>query len=236
VSGADPRGFDLQVSTSRESARNMKPNFEKIGIHTVNNISWWRRQRINFLRLIALFFGTLLFVSRPILDADSGIRAGMDAIGLILLFVGVFGRFWSIIYIGGRKSKLVLDYGPYSICRHPLYLFSTIATIGIALTFGSIFLTAGLGFVVFFVLYETARHEERYLLDQFNKDYLDYAVRVPRIIPNFSLWKNEVEINLDTRALYGNFRDALVFLFFIPLSRFWNWLREEYDIGFISLL
>jgi protein-S-isoprenylcysteine O-methyltransferase Ste14 len=214
----------------------MKSNFEDLGTHTVKKISWWRRQRINLLRLIALFFGILLFVSRPILDADSGIRAGMDAIGIILLFVGIFGRFWSIIYIGGRKSKLVLDYGPYSICRHPLYLFSTIATIGIGLTFGSIVLTAGLGLVVFFVLYETAHHEERYLLDQFNKEYHDYTIRVPRIIPNVSLWRNPVEINVDTRALYGNFKDALVLIFFIPLSRFWNWLREEYDVGFISLL
>jgi protein-S-isoprenylcysteine O-methyltransferase Ste14 len=214
----------------------MKSNLEEIGTHTAKRVSWWRKQRINLLRLVALLFGALLFVFQPIVDSTSGIRAGMDSLGLILLFIGIFGRFWSIVYIGGRKSKLVFDYGPYSICRHPLYLSSTIATIGIGLAFGSVVLAAGLGLVVFFILYETARHEERHLLAQFESEYREYATRVPRIIPNLSLWKNPAEINLDTRALYGNFKDALVLICFIPISRIWNWLREEYDVGFISLL
>lgn len=197
------------------------------------NISWWRRHRIDALRLSVLVLAPLLFLARPLIEVGSVGHVVLDSVGIILIFVGVMGRFWCIIHIGGRKSKSVYQDGPYSICRHPLYLFSTVATFGVGLTFGSVLIGVVLGLLVFGILYKTARHEERYLLAQFNQDYRDYARRVPRMIPRFSLWKDEPKIFLDTKALYGNFRDALVFMSFIPLSRLCIWLREEYQTGFI---
>ncbi len=188
------------------------------------------------LRLTVFVFCIFLLISRPILEADSGGRAAMDSLGILLIFLGIFGRFWSIIYIGGRKSKIVLSEGPYSICRHPLYLFSTIATIGVGLTFGSLILTTAIGILVFTILYETARHEELHLTSQFGTAYQDYVRTVPRLIPKLGLWKNSAEIVLDTGALHINFKDALVFASFIPLSRFLNWAREAFNLGVFSLL
>lgn len=43
--------------------------------------------------------------------------------------------FWSILYIGGRKNQMIMQDGPYSMCRHPLYLFSTIGVFGFGLAF-----------------------------------------------------------------------------------------------------
>jgi protein-S-isoprenylcysteine O-methyltransferase Ste14 len=214
----------------------MKHELERIEKIIAEKPSWLRRQRINVLRLTALVFGILLLISRPILEAESGGRAAVDSLGILLIVSGILGRFWSIIYIGGRKSKIVLSEGPYSICRHPLYLFSTIATVGVGLTFGSILLAAALGLVVFFILHETARHEEIHLTSKFGVTYQDYARRVPMLIPEFGLWRNSAEIALETRALYVNFKDALVFASFIPLSRLVNWAREAFSLGIFPVL
>jgi protein-S-isoprenylcysteine O-methyltransferase Ste14 len=199
-------------------------------------ISVWRRQRINVLRLSVLLFIPLVLVVQPSILIGSAAHALLDSLGIMLILAGIAGRFWCIIHIGGRKSRLVLQDGPYSICRHPLYLFSTVATVGIGLTFGSILLAAGLGLVVLCVLYVTARHEERYLIAHFGEDYRAYARRVPRLIPSFGLWRSQAEIRIDTGALYGNFRDALVLMSFIPLSRFLVWLRETYDLGLVQMI
>lgn len=49
-------------------------------------------------------------------------------VGVFLVFVGIIGRIYATIFIGGMKNEGVdgskfIDYGAYSICRNPLYLF-----------------------------------------------------------------------------------------------------------------
>lgn len=54
----------------------------------------------------------------------------LEVLGISLVIFAVLGRFWSILYIGGRKNKEVMQDGPYSMCRHPLYQFSTMGVVG----------------------------------------------------------------------------------------------------------
>ncbi len=176
------------------------------------------KHRINLLRLSFVIAIPLLLFSKSFWDTGSWVSEVVDMLGLFLVITAVLGRFWSIIYIGGRKSKLVFQDGPYSIARHPLYLFSTIGTVGFGLMMGSIALTVLLAGVTFLILNATAEKEEHFLRATYGNDYDDYAARVPRIIPKFSLFKTEKTSTFSIGELRANMFDALVFLGFIPLS------------------
>ncbi len=198
--------------------------------------SWWRRQRINALRLSALVVLPLLVAAQPVIAPGSLGHALIDSAGILLVIAGVIGRFWCIAYIGGRKSQSVFQDGPYSICRHPLYLFSTLATVGLGLMLGSLVFAVLIGGITFAILSRTAAHEEVFLRKEFGTEYDDYAARVPRILPDVTLWRSAPEVTARISTLHGNFRDALVFLGFIPLTRLIMWLRESYDLGLYAVI
>lgn len=176
------------------------------------------RNRINLLRLSFIVAIPALVFSKPIWNETSWISEIVDMLGLFLIIAAVLGRFWAIIYIGGRKSKLVFQDGPYSICRHPLYLFSTIGAFGFGLMLGSIVLTVLLGGITFIILNATAEKEEHFLRATFGSSYDDYAARVPRIIPKTSLFKTEKTSTFSIAELRNNMFDAFVFLGFIPVA------------------
>lgn len=176
------------------------------------------KHRINLLRLSFVFALPLLIFSKSVWDTGSWVSEIVDMLGLFLVITAVLGRFWSIIYIGGRKSALVFQDGPYSIARHPLYLFSTIGTVGFGLMMGSVVLTVVLAGITFLILNATAEKEERFLRATYGTDYDEYAARVPRIIPKFALFKTEKTSTFSIQELRANMFDALVFLGFIPLA------------------
>ncbi len=199
-------------------------------------LTWWVKHRINALRVAAVLLVPFLVMLQPVVLPASLPYALMDTVGILLVFAGVLGRFWCIVYIGGRKSEVVFQDGPYSICRHPLYLFSTIATLGLGLMLGSVILSLLFAAIVYFILSRTAEGEEKYLRAEFGTDYDDYASRVPRILPKVALWQTHPYVTADLVHLKGNFRDALVFILFIPATRLIVWLRETYDLGIVPIL
>ena len=157
----------------------------------------------------------------------------VEVLGVFLIIAGVLGRFWSILYIGGRKNMEVLQVGPYSICRHPLYLFSTIATIGFGLMLGSFVLTLFLGGCVFVILSMTAAREEAFLHSEFGASYGAYAARVPRILPDLSLFTTPAEHTFNADILRRNGRDALVFLSLIPVAEAAEFLHETMQLPYL---
>ena len=183
--------------------------------------------RIRILRLAFLAMLPLVVFSRSAWIEPEWLFDLFEVAGIFLVIFGVLGRFWAILYIGGHKNLTVIQSGPYSICRHPLYLFSTIATAGFGLMLGSVVLTALLGVVVFVILSLTAQREERFLRAEFGGAYEAYAARVPRIWPDLSLFTTPKEVVFSVPHLRGNFFDALVFLSFIPLAELMEWLKEE---------
>lgn len=191
--------------------------------------------RIWGLRLFFVLAVPLILFTRSAWTHPEWIFEVLEVSGIFLVIAGVLGRFWAILYIGAMKNRSVMQVGPYSICRHPLYLFSTIGVLGFGMMMGSLLLTAFLGLSVFLILSATAAREEAFLRSEFGPAYAEYAARVPRIWPQPGLFTTPAEVTCSVKALRVNFADALVFLAFIPLAELMESVKEAGLLPTIAL-
>ncbi len=141
----------------------------------------------------------------------------IEAAGLVLISLGILGRIWSTLYIGGRKSDEVVTEGPYSVMRNPLYFFSSIAAMGVGAQTGSIALAVLLGALCVIAFLIVIKREEAFLSGTFGKDYADYCARVPRFFPKFGLFRDPETVLVSTKRVYVTFLDGLVFFIAVPL-------------------
>jgi protein-S-isoprenylcysteine O-methyltransferase Ste14 len=100
------------------------------------------------------------------------------------------------VYAFGKKSKELCTDGPYSICRHPLYLSSFICGIGVASQADSVGVI--MAFVIIFWCYylQVIKAEEKGLRALFGEDYNVYCNRVPRIFPNVSNYQTRETVTV----------------------------------------
>ena len=148
---------------------------------------------------------------------DGVVHEGIESFGLGAIVIAIVGRAWCSLYIGGRKKAEIVDTGPYSISRNPLYLFSHLGALGIGAQTGS--LTLALGFLVISVVvfHFTVEREEAWLLNAFGAPYADYMRRVPRNGPAFSRWRDEESLEIRPQFFLTTIRDGLVFLLAVPI-------------------
>ena len=182
--------------------------------------------RINILRALALcILPTPLFI-RPYYD-DTLLGDVMEQAGVILIVACVFGRCWTILYIGGRKNEILVMTGPYSICRNPLYLFSTIGVLGFGLMLQSLIYAALMTSLVFLIFVWTIRKEEVFLRQKFGEIYATYADRTPRIVPtNIKIINHALSVTINVQVLKRTFLDSILFILLIPISEVFEFLRE----------
>jgi protein-S-isoprenylcysteine O-methyltransferase Ste14 len=160
------------------------------GAQTLNGLQVSRtRTRLLVSRLFGLTilfmvaFGTSYWTVNPMFDEM------LFLAGVVLAVVGFCGRLWCLSYIAGRKKRVLVMEGPYSLCRHPLYFFSLVGGIGLGLcteTF-SVALLFALAFAAYYP--QAIRGEETFLSDNF-PEYEEYKKRVPLFFPS---WSNFVE-------------------------------------------
>src|ERR1041384_2965565 len=99
------------------------------------DLNSFQRQRRLLLAALILVLGSILVAGASLQPEDTHDR--IEAYGVMLIMIGIGGRLWSTLYIGGRKSAELVRTGPYSITRNPLYLFSSIAAAGAGAQMGS---------------------------------------------------------------------------------------------------
>lgn len=184
-----------------------------------------RRKRIvlvsGLLLLVALLFSDSLWPS------GSLPHEGSEMLGYALISLCIVGRSWCSLYIGGRKKTQLVEEGPYSISRNPLYVFSVLGGIGIGLQAGN--LTTGLvcGMFVFAIFNTVIQREEDFLMSRFPDGFAAYAARVPRWGPRLSRWQSSEELLVRPRFVLVTFRDALGFLLAIPVLEAVEWAQVE---------
>jgi len=151
----------------------------------------------------------------------------MDIVGFILIVISGVGRIWASAYISGLKSKKVIDYGPYSITRNPLYFFSLLGFIGAGLVFGSLIITSLLILTFAITHIPIILYEEEKLIELFGDEYREYIKRVPRFFPNISNLKNPKEAIFRPNQFSKSLRDATLIIFSYGVVKLIVWLHLE---------
>src|SRR3954469_5447769 len=67
-------------------------------------------------------------VAAPIVDKASSL------LGFALVTTATLRRLWSLAFISGHKNASLVQDGPYSCTRNPLYFFSAIGALGLGIT------------------------------------------------------------------------------------------------------
>lgn len=177
--------------------------------------------------IFGIAFVGWIIVSTPKLDNFSIL---FNIIGLILLFIGIIGRIYSTLYIGGMKNEgsdgnSFIDDGIYKACRNPLYFFSFLGLIGLLFLKGQIcFIFIGGG--LFLLVYHfTILKEEAFLRDKFGKSYEKFLSEVPRFFPNFSKFSYKERIEIRPFFLHKELKRAIVWIiaaFFIYIVSYFH--------------
>jgi protein-S-isoprenylcysteine O-methyltransferase Ste14 len=164
--------------------------------------------------LVVLVIIPIALFTAPLTANNSITYAIMEWLGYFLIAIGVLGRSFCTLFIGGKKTYNLITAGPYSVVRNPLYVFSFIAIVGIGLQFGMLSLL--LFMILLFYLYysEVIAREEIGLINNFGDKYLAYKKSVPRWIPKS--WKFDMPetIEASPAKVLKTMMDA--YIFFLP--------------------
>src|SRR5580704_15985945 len=105
---------------------------------------WAERRRAAIGLLILAPFAMAAVFSRPWLDSTSLGGLACTTVGWLLFLTGGVFRLWATLHIGGRKGRIVVDDGPYSLTRNPLYFGIFLMTLSVAAFLQSVALALGL--------------------------------------------------------------------------------------------
>jgi protein-S-isoprenylcysteine O-methyltransferase Ste14 len=167
--------------------------------------------------LVLLVFGSSYWSSAPLFEQM------LFVVGVVLAVLGFCGRLWCLSYIAGRKKRILVTVGPYSLCRHPLYFFSLVGGIGLGLCTETLSVT--ILFLLAFAVYypHIIQTEETFLSGNFT-DYEDYKRKVPLFFPKWSNFADG-EVAVNASELRGEIFESGGFMLAIAVFEFVEFLH-----------
>jgi protein-S-isoprenylcysteine O-methyltransferase Ste14 len=178
---------------------------------------WAERRRAAIGLAILAPFAVAAIFSRPWLDPTSLGALGCSTLGWLLFLAGGVFRLWATLHIGGRKGRIVVDDGPYSLTRNPLYFGIFLMTLSIAAFLQSLALAIGLVLAAYSYLQVTVQSEERRLSAKLGQEFRDYCGRISRFWPRPATFQTPAVLPVDVRCLWAEGRRALRWMW-IPLA------------------
>jgi protein-S-isoprenylcysteine O-methyltransferase Ste14 len=144
------------------------------------------RARLQLTRLLGFVVVVLVLSSASYwsLNGPSLVADGLFLGGALLAVAGFGGRLWALAHIGGRKKRLLVRSGPYSLCRHPLYMCSLVGGLGLVMCTGRLSVVVLYLAASWLLVPLTIRTEEAYLQERF-REYADYRRAVPALLPHW---------------------------------------------------
>lgn len=156
-----------------------------------------------------------------------------ELLGFALLVAAALWRIWCALFIAGSKNAELATTGPYSVVRNPLYIGNLIGAVGFgfAVHMPILALLLALAFAAFYP--PVVANEERSLAARFGERYSQYCARVPRWIPDWSLYREAVSVTVSPRRVRGAIFDAMWFLWAFAL---WEFVEELHTLSLIPTL
>jgi len=191
-----------------------------------------RRRKWVLRGLAAAAIGVVL-VSDSMWPSGGFTHEAIEFVGVGLLLVCVLGRAWCTLYIGGRKKAELVQDGPYSVTRNPLYVFSFIGAAGVGAAAGSVVTTLLVAVACYAVFTVVVLKEESFLSARFGSAYQTYCARVPRFWPRFSTWHDVETVEASPRLVLASVRDGAVFFLSIPLI---EGIEHLHELGHLPTL
>ncbi len=137
-----------------------------------------------------------------------------STLGWVTFLCGMLMRLWATLYVGARKRMTLVNEGPYSICRNPLYVGSFLLGLSLGLFLQSPIVLVALGLAMVLYATGTVPAEERDLRTIHGTPFDEYCRHVPRFIPRFALFQSPDLLELKVKGLKTEWRRM----------RYWLWM------------
>jgi protein-S-isoprenylcysteine O-methyltransferase Ste14 len=110
--------------------------------------------------------------------------------GVLLTLMGAGIAIWARFYLGSnwsgtvtvKKDHALVRRGPYAFVRHPIYTGLLLALLGTAVVWREVRVLAAIA-LVFVMLLLKMKLEEKFMVEEFDTEYREYARRVKALIP-----------------------------------------------------
>jgi protein-S-isoprenylcysteine O-methyltransferase Ste14 len=194
--------------------------------HFANHRIAWSRAVVVALVLLAIF-------SSPSASTPTWVVELAEMLGYFMLAAAALWRIWCAMFIAGNKNAELASAGPYSVVRNPLYLGNLLGVVGFGFAVEQPYMAAVLA-LAFALFYPTvvAREEER-LAATFGERYREYCARVPRWIPDWSLYVEPAEVAVSANRMRRAIFDAMWFLWAFAL---WEFIEELHKLNLLPTL
>jgi protein-S-isoprenylcysteine O-methyltransferase Ste14 len=189
--------------------------------------------RIAWSRAIILALLVLVVFSSPSMSMPAWLNELSEMLGFALLAAATLWRIWCALFIAGTKNSELATSGPYSTVRNPLYLGNLAGAIGFGIAVEQPYLALALG-VAFALFYPAVvAQEEARLGAIFGERYREYCARVPRWIPDWSLYHEPAAVTVSPRHMRGAIFDAMWFLWAFAL---WEFIEALHSLKLLPTL
>lgn len=190
--------------------------------------------RILITRIFAAVLIVLILVSSSVLNEKAPLISEiLSFIGMVMVGICVLGRLWCSLFIAGKKTDHLIDQGPYSLCRNPLYFFSFLGAMGIGFATGT-FTIPALVLLAFSAYYSVVmKSEEVKLMEIHGSAFVRYKNTVPLFFPDPTRF-SEPELYLVKTKIFR--RHLLEVIWFIVLLGFLEFLKALHRADILPTL
>jgi len=171
-----------------------------------------RRNRILISRFFSVLFLFFLFTSSTPWLSNQSYFFSFIILGFIFIWISVVGRIWASIYLSGYKDNQIINEGPFSLVRNPLYIFSLAGLIGIGLTTASLILLGAMLVVYILIYHHTINSEEFFLNKKFGDEYNNYRLKTNKLLPSKKNYLEPSEYTIKTKFVMNSVVDSMWFV------------------------
>lgn len=122
--------------------------------------------------------------------------------GVVFFCLGAAIRVVSASYICARKSVDVVNTGPYSICRNPLYWGTLLMVLAFPFLMRSPLIALSMVPIILLYTYAVVPVEEMVMTNRHGEKYIKYCNSVSRWLPNFWGYRSGEAMGRQTEGFY----------------------------------